>query len=112
MFDLNTWSIKPSVQLSDKSILVLGDVHGYGHFIDSYLWAKQNFIDYVFQVGDFGLGWAQFGDSYGTFLRKMQFKHLLKNEHMPIVITCGGNHENYDKWYARLAQNPQLTLFH
>ena len=51
-------------------------------------------VSYVVQVGDFGIRWP--GKQCSMF--KYFEKRSRKIENPPTWITCGGNHENWDKW--------------
>ena len=74
----------------------IGDLHGE---VDDIMKvdraAAKAGITHVIQVGDFGIRWTGRPCSiYKYFSKKKR-----KDKPGPTWITCGGNHDNWDKWF-------------
>ena len=77
------------------TIYYAGDTHGrVNHVAAIDKLAAENGIRFVVQVGDFGIRWP--GKPCPVF--KYFEKRARKNRAGATWITCGGNHDNWDKW--------------
>lgn len=77
------------------TILYVGDIHGEVDAVAKIdRLAVDMGVDTVVQVGDFGIWWPK----SGTPLAKYFNKRARQERTGPTWYTCGGNHENYDKW--------------
>jgi len=92
-------------------IFYAGDTHGRVpeiEIIDQQAIAEG--VEYVIQVGDFGCHWTADCGVHEYFVNRSKRAHgsQLKN---PIWITCGGNHDNWDRWEELAIQqgNPDLV---
>ena len=78
-------------------IFYAGDIHGrVDHVVDIDREAAEAGATHVVQVGDFGARW---GGGHCPIHRYFT-KRARAGRQGPIWITCGGNHENWDKWNA------------
>lgn len=78
-------------------IYYVGDLHGRVEdmmAIDRQ--AINNGVTCIVQVGDFGIRWPGRTCSMWKYFEKRSRK--LHAHRAPIWITCGGNHDNWDKW--------------
>jgi len=76
-------------------IIYVGDIHGQAKYVEKIdKIAAEIGIEFVVQVGDFGIRWG--GQSCP--IHKYFMKRDRKNRPGPIWYTCGGNHDNWDKW--------------
>ena len=88
-------------------IFYAGDTHGRIHHItDIDNAAMEAGAEYVVQVGDFGCRWP--GSPCAIF--KYFEKRARKNRAGPTWITCGGNHDNWDKWNQLSAEQGHPDL--
>lgn len=88
-------------------IFYAGDTHGRIHHIaDIDKAAMEAGAEYVVQVGDFGCRWP--GSPCAIF--KYFEKRARKNRAGPTWITCGGNHDNWDKWNQLSAEQGHPDL--
>ena len=86
-------------------IFYVGDIHGIVQdivMVDRQ--AAEDGATHVIQVGDFGARWG--GDPC-----KIHKYFSKRPEGAPIWVTCGGNHDNWDKWVelAEKQGNPDLV---
>ena len=89
------------------TIFYAGDTHGYiNHIADIDRLASEAGAAYVVQVGDFGIRWP--GGDCPVF--KYFEKRARKNRPGPTWITCGGNHDNWDKWNELSAEQGHPDL--
>jgi len=86
-------------------IYYVGDIHGVIQDIASIdEQAMSEGVSTIIQVGDFGARWGGSPCKFHKYFSK-------RPEGYPTWITCGGNHDNWDKW-AELAEkqgNPDLV---
>ncbi len=77
------------------TIYYVGDIHGrVNHVAAIDEIAAKNDIKTIVQVGDFGVRWpGRQCPIFGYFEKRAR-----KNRPGPKWITCGGNHDNWDKW--------------
>ena len=76
-------------------IFYAGDTHGRIEDVVSIdREATEKGVEYVVQVGDFGIRWP----GIQCPILKYFEKRARKNRAGPTWITCGGNHDNWDKW--------------
>lgn len=91
-------------------IYYVGDLHGR---VDEMMAidreAMKNNVKVVIQVGDFGIRWPGSTCSMWKYFEKRSRK--MSSHRAPIWITCGGNHDNWDKWLALSEKqgNPDLV---
>lgn len=84
------------------SILYVGDIHGQLPAIIAIdRFALEMGVDAVFQVGDFGLGWPGDDPLVPWFKKRAR-----QGRPGPVWYTCGGNHDNWQKWLAKAAEHP------
>jgi hypothetical protein len=77
-------------------IYYVGDLHGrVEDMMEIDRKVIKNNIKYVVQVGDFGIRWPGTTCSMWKYFEKRSRK---LGPATPTWITCGGNHENWDKW--------------
>jgi len=89
------------------TIFYAGDIHGrVKHVVSIDVAAEQAGVDFVVQVGDFGARWP--GAPCPIF--KYFEKRARKNRPGPTWITCGGNHDNWDKWNTLAAKQGHPAL--
>jgi predicted phosphodiesterase len=92
--------------MSDK-IFYAGDIHGHvKHVAEIDIAAAKAGATYVVQVGDFGIRWP--GGQCSIF--KYFEKRARKTRAGPTWITCGGNHDNWDKWNQLSAEQGHPDL--
>jgi len=84
-------------------IMYVGDLHGeVSAFAEIDQIARKNNVDIIVQVGDSGVSW---NDSCSVV---KYFKE--RNLDSPIWYSCGGNHENWDRWRAhKLEQKSKVV---
>ncbi len=88
-------------------IIYAGDIHGrVKHVAKIDRDAVRLGANFVVQVGDFGVRWP--GKPCPIF--KYFEKRARKNRGGPTWITCGGNHDNWDKWNALSADQGHPDL--
>ena len=90
-----------------NKIFYAGDTHGYvKHIAEIDAAATEAGVKYVVQVGDFGIRWP--GGQCPVF--RYFEKRARKNRPGPQWITCGGNHDNWDKWNKLSAEQGHPDL--
>lgn len=90
------------------TILYVGDIHGVVDDVAKIdRLAVDMGVDTVVQVGDFGIWWPKTNNPLVKYFKK----RARQNRPGPVWYTCGGNHENYDKWLElRDEQGDPATL--
>jgi hypothetical protein len=89
------------------TIFYAGDTHGrIQHIANIDKAAFDAGVKYVVQVGDFGCRWP--GKPCAIF--RYFEKRARKNRPGPTWITCGGNHDNWDKWNELSAEQGHPDL--
>tara|TARA_R110002020_G_scaffold50716_4_gene143088 strand:+ start:213 stop:899 length:687 start_codon:yes stop_codon:yes gene_type:complete len=89
------------------SIFYAGDIHGRAeHVVEIDTAATEAGANFVVQVGDFGIRWP--GGQCPIF--KYFEKRARKGRPGPVWITCGGNHDNWDKWNKLSAKQGHPAL--
>lgn len=90
-----------------SGIYYAGDIHGCTPYVaDIDRQAIANGIDIIIQVGDFGCHFSR-----GCGIVKYFEKRLRQQRPGPTWYTCGGNHDNWEKW-AELSEaqgNPEAV---
>ena len=90
------------------AVMYVGDIHGKVEYISKInSEAIKRNIDTVIQVGDFGARWGGGQCAIFKYFDKLKYK----NKKSPRWITCGGNHENWRRWYklSEKQDNPDLV---
>jgi hypothetical protein len=74
-------------------ILYAGDIHGKAKYVAEIdRKAVKEGVEYVIQVGDFGIQWDESCEI------SKYFEETRRNHKYPTWITCGGNHDNWEQW--------------
>jgi len=88
-------------------IYYAGDIHGEVEaVIGVNNAARNNNIKYIIQVGDFGIRWPGRPCPIYKYFKKQNYL----GNNSPIWITCGGNHDNWDKWFSLAEKQSQPNL--
>ena len=89
------------------TIFYAGDIHGkVDHVANIDRAAVEAGATHVIQVGDFGARWGGIPCPIFRYFDK----RARKGREGAIWITCGGNHENWDKWNALAANQGHPDL--
>jgi len=88
-------------------IFYVGDIHGRVDDVAAIDRAAiEAGVDIVVQVGDFGIRWTK-----NCPIVKYFDKRARQGRPGPIWYTCGGNHDNWDKWFElQEAQSANKTV--
>lgn len=88
-------------------IWYVGDIHGgLSHVVDIDRAAIEAGVRTVVQVGDFGILWP----GTGMPIRRYFEKRDRQGRPGPRWITCGGNHENWKRWFELQREQGDPTL--
>jgi len=88
-------------------IFYAGDIHGYVDYVAAIdRRAIEAGADFVIQVGDFGARWP--GSPCAIY--KYFEKRARRGRPGPTWYTCGGNHDNWDKWNELAAEQGHPAL--
>lgn len=82
----------PAAQNYNARVMLLGDMHGSTNIAKNYVHiARQQGVDVIMQLGDFGLWPGQAGLLYRELLNEQLVKCGI------FMLVTGGNHEDYDQ---------------
>jgi hypothetical protein len=93
------------------AIWYAGDIHGTTNIANITIAAENRGVDYIVQVGDFGLFWPsknaskKFFRDQGKYLRwdsswlDQWIQKRAKKGWKTEILTCGGNHDNWNALY-------------
>jgi len=90
-------------------IWYVGDLHGEAEDLERvHKNATEQGIEYIVQVGDFGCRWPGRPCPMFEFFQRIEQSGTTDG---PIWITCGGNHDNWTKWFhlSRKQEYPDLV---